>query len=420
MRSSMVCGPWRAPTRSPGGHELLHAYTRHTYHTWHARSHARSHQHLSTSHVPAPTPLSRTAYQKVHSDVALITASLDQAMAEAELNSQAHADLSGKLTVLLSAYQALRNESVSMRKGLDWALSSVSLKTGESASLEKKLKALIEQFKIIGSSENTMRDALRRQHNSLHTAFHRVKSVEGELARAHGAHAEEREALVSSALHALSQLRTHLGAVHALRPEVSRPLDEALMVKNLAHGDGMMMMGVPPSPPSTATRAQIEATMARMAETAGALVTGVTGGALSPVKLGASLSHAQLRSSRAALQTPWSPGANPGTYFPGGYMDATSTMGPPMGVAADWQPAMARPMTLPKKGSGGLRPITSSLSASSLATIQPGVLRVAQPGSAPRRDRIGTAPGGGYESRLGLPSPTRDIGSPPPPVPFLL
>ena len=36
-----------------------------------------------------------------------------------------------------------------------------------------------------------MRDALRRQHNSLHTAFHRVKSVEGELARAHGAHAEE-------------------------------------------------------------------------------------------------------------------------------------------------------------------------------------------------------------------------------------
>ena len=52
-----------------------------------------------------------------------------------------------------------------------------------------------------------------------------------ELQRSVGAAQEQREALVASALHALQQVRGHLGAVHALRAEAVKPLDEALHVK---------------------------------------------------------------------------------------------------------------------------------------------------------------------------------------------
>ena len=81
-------------------------------------------------------------YQRVHNDVALITNSLDAAMAEAEITSLENANLSSKMQVLLSKYRSLRQESVSMQATLDWALQSVSLKTSESATLEKKLKHL--------------------------------------------------------------------------------------------------------------------------------------------------------------------------------------------------------------------------------------------------------------------------------------
>ena len=57
-----------------------------------------------------------------------------------------------------------------------------------------------------------------------------------ELARAQGAHIEERDSLVREALHALHQLRSHLGAVHAIRPEVAKPVDQALVVKNVRTG----------------------------------------------------------------------------------------------------------------------------------------------------------------------------------------
>ena len=377
-------------------------------------------------------------YQRVHNDVALITNSLDAAMAEAEITSLENANLSSKMQVLLSKYRSLRQESVSMRATLDWALQSVSLKTSESATLEKKLKQLIEQFTLMGQSEQSLRAALRRQHGSLHTAFHRVKTVEGELARAHGTHAEEREGLVHSALHALGQLRHYLGAVHALRPEAARPIDEALVVKNLkgellnqsqvmtaAHQDQMAA--------HQATRAQVEATMARMVETAGSLVAGehAASGKLSPVKMAASFSQpslAELRSSRATLRTPWTPAQNPGAHFPGGYADATNVGPSPVGVALEWQQAMSRPAT--KKG-GGLRPITSSassasLNSTSLANLQPGysgVLRVPQPGQN-KRDHIGpaprTAPRSGRVDRLVLPSPTREDADAPPSTPAIV
>ena len=51
------------------------------------------------------------------------------------------------------------------------------------------------------------------------------------MQRAQGAAVQERDGLVSTALHALNQLRLHLGSIHALRPEVTRPVDEALVVK---------------------------------------------------------------------------------------------------------------------------------------------------------------------------------------------
>jgi len=73
-----------------------------------------------------------------------------------------------------------------------------------------------------------------------------------ELARSHGAAAEQRETLVTTALHALQQLRGHLGAVHAIRPEAARPLDEALHVKPaLGAGCGLSDAASSPQPPGS-------------------------------------------------------------------------------------------------------------------------------------------------------------------------
>ena len=89
-------------------------------------------------------------------------------------------------------------------------------------------------------------------HASLHQAYHRCREVqiepqpshpplpiaivpwphpsyrplqvEVELQRSQGAAAEQRDALVASALHALHSIRNNLGAIHAIRPEVATPL----------------------------------------------------------------------------------------------------------------------------------------------------------------------------------------------------
>ncbi|KOO28478.1 hypothetical protein Ctob_003522 [Chrysochromulina tobinii] len=196
-----------------------------------------------------------------------------QAVAEAQLKSAQHAPPSEQLRQLVVYYRAQQLEAYQLRMVLDKALRDVALAVSETASLGDKLKQVLEQHKIKSvqaeahkaaveharaelnakvseavslrehvkqlsdqsrgtyEREQLLRATIKQQQASLHGAYERIKAVEMELNRARGAAMEERDSLVHTALHALYQLRTHLGSIHALRPEVTQPIDEALLVK---------------------------------------------------------------------------------------------------------------------------------------------------------------------------------------------
>jgi len=191
-----------------------------------------------------------------------------QAVAEAQLKSAQHAPPSEQLRQLVVYYRAQQLEAYQLRMVLDKALRDVALAVSETASLGDKLKQVLEQHKIKSvqaeahkaaveharaelnakvseavslrehvkqlsdqsrgtyEREQLLRATIKQQQASLHGAYERIKAVEMELNRARGAAMEERDSLVHTALHALYQLRTHLGSIHALRPEVTQPIDE--------------------------------------------------------------------------------------------------------------------------------------------------------------------------------------------------
>ena len=93
-------------------------------------------------------------------------------------------------------------------------------------SLREHVKQLSDQNRGTYEREQILRATIKQQQAALHGAYERIKAVETELNRARGAAMEERDSLVHTALHALYQLRTHLGSIHALRPEVTQPIDE--------------------------------------------------------------------------------------------------------------------------------------------------------------------------------------------------
>ena len=191
-----------------------------------------------------------------------------QAVAEAQLKSAQNAPPSEQLRQLVVYYRAQQLEAYQLRMVLDKALRDVALAVSETASLGEKLKQVLEQHKIKSvqaeahkaaveharaelnakvseamslrehvkqlsdqnrgtyEREQILRATIKQQQAALHGAYERIKAVETELNRARGAAMEERDSLVHTALHALYQLRTHLGSIHALRPEVTQPIDE--------------------------------------------------------------------------------------------------------------------------------------------------------------------------------------------------
>lgn len=333
-------------------------------------------------------------YRRVSSDVLALSASLDVALQDVMLNNLENSNLAEKVNLLLSNYSKLRREAEYVRTSLDWALSEMKTVSDDHQTLSQKLRLLIDEVKNTSTSEAHLRVALKRQHGSLHYAYQRLKAVEAELVRSQGTAAEERETLVNAALNALQQLRNSLGAVHAIRPEIAKPLDEALVVKNVrlmrhsasspgiggseVGGSGMQQQQQPVGTMMTGQeevigggRHQLDTFMHRIAATAGALIVGVDPAGV--------VNHA----SRSTPHDPF--GAGRRHPAQGG-----SKM-PPMqsGSSPDWSAQYSQAGTIPRGMGPRLRPLTPGLSSSpswqssygspSLTAVGPATLRVPQP-----------------------------------------
>jgi DNA repair exonuclease SbcCD ATPase subunit len=175
-------------------------------------------------------------YGELKSEFGRVRATLDGALRELSVTFSENNRLSDKLDQLLAEHHANRVEAYNLRGTLDTAIADVALTVGENANLSDKLRQLLAEYRRMSENEVAMRTALKRQNRSLHAAFLRVRDVEVELQRANMAGAAQREELVSTALFALSSLRSRLGSVHAIRPDASRvaAIDEAITVKQLA------------------------------------------------------------------------------------------------------------------------------------------------------------------------------------------
>ena len=168
--------------------------------------------------TPHPSPLTLTDHPR----------RLEDAMAELSVGTPTGATALEKLTATLRDHRRVRRLADSMRDDLNLAASELQIKqikgVSDGGKLEERFHAVMAAVRRGAERERLLNEGLKRQHSSLHHAYHRCKEVEAELARSVGAAAEQREALVRSSLHALQQLRTHLGAIHAIRPEVRHPL----------------------------------------------------------------------------------------------------------------------------------------------------------------------------------------------------
>ena len=180
---------------------------------------------------------------------------LDSALTELALSRGADSQQtsSEKLLVLLTELRALRLDAARLRLSLDEALSELEqrpsqahsqthvavpvkgagLSTAERADLHTRMQAVMVAARKLLERERKLKETIKKQQTSLNHAFHRCKEVEMELAQSRGSAAEQRESLVTSALYALQQLRHHLGAIHAVRPEATKSLDEALQVRQV-------------------------------------------------------------------------------------------------------------------------------------------------------------------------------------------
>lgn len=151
---------------------------------------------------------------------------LDRSIREMAINISESASLSDKMKQLLEQYKLKSVEAEAVKAALEHARSELAVHMSETANLRSEVKELVSSNKSAYEKEQLLRSTIKQQQASLHAAFVRVNEVTVELQRAKGAAMEERDSLVHTALHALYQLRTHLGSIHALRPEVTRPIDE--------------------------------------------------------------------------------------------------------------------------------------------------------------------------------------------------
>ena len=197
-------------------------------------------------------------FRRVQMETAALSASLDASLTNVTPAERDGFSLSQKVEHVIATCAQMRAEGVTLRQTLDWCLVELNVNVSTKLGMDDKLRALVKLHKSANEREHALRGTLRKQHASLHTAYQRVKMVEGELTRSQGVAAEERDLLARSALHALQQLRHHLGAVHALRPELVRSLDEALTV----HSPPAMLRGSPGSAQTQrATAAMMTAAM---------------------------------------------------------------------------------------------------------------------------------------------------------------
>jgi len=192
---------------------------------------------LFTNHIP----LALKHFHALFVENANTRNMLDASLAELGLGRDLDEDatLSEKLLALLQECRGLRKDTEKLKGSLDAALAEIEQrqtssgsKARDRADLHTRMQALMVAARKILERERVLKETVKKQHSSLHHAYQRCKEVEMELARSQGSAAEQREALVGSALHALQQLRHHLGAIHALRPEAAKPLDDALNVKS--------------------------------------------------------------------------------------------------------------------------------------------------------------------------------------------
>lgn len=176
-------------------------------------------------------------YRKVQQESNSLRFSLDRSLNEVALTVGENMNLTDKLKKLLDQHKSTRDEVVACKRQLEGARAEAGFHQEELAALRDRCSQLLEQYKVAYDKEQQLRTTVKQQHASLHAAYLRVKDAELELKRSQGAAVEERDALVQTALHALNTLRVHLGAIHALRPEVTKPIDEVRGVPRAAFSD---------------------------------------------------------------------------------------------------------------------------------------------------------------------------------------
>lgn len=373
-------------------------------------------------------------YRRMTRDMVSLSGELDSALRDVAMNNAESTNLADRVHALLRNYGIMRREAEHIKGQLDWALSEIRVVTDDKASLSEKLKQLIVEVKNTSTNEGHLRVALKRQHNSLHNAYQKLKAVEAELVRSQGAAAEERESLVHASLNALQQLRNSLGAIHALRPEIAKPLDEALVVKHVQlHGSqsspgigmhgiagqglGQGGFGASGAMLQAESRQKIESFMHRIAVTAGALVVGAD-----PAGVG------QLVRAAPAVD-PFEPGRrNPAQASAGvvpfsksayhSQQQQQQQYGSPMPMhgasSPDWSAAYS--VGQPSGKSARLRPLTPGLTSGSpmrspslMAHVGPATLRVPQPkgGAHGRGGLLPSASSPGLSAMMMSPPATR-------------
>jgi len=259
---------------------------------------------------------------------------IEDAMADLSVGTPTGATPLEKLSATLKDHRRLRRLADSMRDDLNLAATEMQIKgVSEGAKLEERFHAVMAAVRRGAERERHLNEGLKRQHSSLHHAYHRCKEVEAELARSVGAAAEQREALVRSSLHALQQLRTHLGAIHAIRPEVTRPLDEALKITK---PPTLTQAGLPPGPYQSVWPPNQEA---RPKTTGGIMnghLTGLTTGPLLPAS-----------PSLPSLQSPPKPKASSSKQvmeFLEHVAQSSAALVYSAGLPPDWVQALSRPV----------------------------------------------------------------------------
>ena len=165
-------------------------------------------------------------YRRAIQEANNVRGMLDRALREVALGVTENMTLGEKAKYLLEELKSKMEEVEELKLTIENVRAEISIYNGENSTLRDRCNQLLQQYHNAYDKEQVLRTTVKQQHASLYAAYHRVKDVEVELQRSNGAAAEEREALVNTALNALHQLRVHLGSIHALKPEVTKPVDE--------------------------------------------------------------------------------------------------------------------------------------------------------------------------------------------------